>query len=117
MPPEFDGPVEGRSPCPKCGTTGRKSSRVIHDRLQTKDSVRRGVTRGLNDTRVNVLFVLIAIGVGVGATAGFEENSVLVGVAFGFGAFILATVLLTLIYRWPWLRAKVMAAMHLVTGK
>lgn len=88
-----------------------------HETLSASDEVTRQVVRGITEARIAVLLVLVALSIGVGVTAGFEENSVVIGVGCGLVAFFVVMGLLALVYRWGWLRHKAMALMHLVTGK
>lgn len=84
----------------------------------TSDMVARvDVIRGVNEVRVAALFVLLSISIGVGVTAGFEQNSPPIGVGCGGLTFLLLVGLLTLVYRWPWLRHRVMVLMHWITGQ
>lgn len=109
--------AEGRTPCPGCGSTSRHQTRVLAENLTTTDAVSVDVMRGVNEVRVAVLFVLLSVSIGVGVTAGFEEDSAAVGAAFGALAFFVVMVLVSLVYRWGWLQHRVMALMHWVTGQ
>jgi hypothetical protein len=109
--------AEGRTPCPGCGSTARQQTRVLAEDLTTTDAVSVDVMRGVNEVRAAVLFVLLSVSIGVGVTAGFEENSPLIGVAYGALAFLVVMVLVSLVYRWAWLQHRVMTLMHWVTGR
>lgn len=81
------------------------------------DEISVRVRRGVNEVRVAVLFVLLGISIGVGVTAGFEQNSALLGLGVGALTIGVLIILLRLVYRWPWIQHRVMALMHWVTGK
>lgn len=104
--------TDARTPCPACGSSARRYSLRIADTVTATDEVSIRVRRGVNEVRVAVLFVVLGISIGVGVTAGFEQNSAPLGLGVG-----LLIVLLRLVYRWPWLQHRVMALMHWVTGK
>lgn len=117
-PPEIAGPAEARDPCPECGSKGRAFEVGVEDMIAVSDLVASArVTRGLTDARIAVLFVLIGIASTVGTTAGFAEHSVLIGLAWAAAAVVLGIALLTLVYRWPWLRHQTMEGMHRITGR
>jgi hypothetical protein len=117
-PPEIGGPVEGREPCPKCGSKKRAFEAGIAEFLAISDMVGKPrVIRGLNEIRVAALLALLGVAVAVGSTAGFQQSSVLAGMIWGIGAFFVGAGFVALLYRWSWLRAKTMSAMHALTGK
>jgi hypothetical protein len=116
-PPEVR-PESERRPCPDCGSIHREGAVAASEIVGLSDIVASPrVIRGLTDTRVTVLFVLLGIAATVGTAAGFAEESVAIGFVWAVGAVVVGTALLTLIYRWPPLRALTMEMMHRITGK
>jgi NAD-dependent SIR2 family protein deacetylase len=67
--------TDERTPCPACGSSARHYSLHISDTVTVTDEVSTRVRRGVNEVRVAVLFVLLGVSIGVGVTAGFEQNS------------------------------------------
>jgi len=77
-------------------------------------SVELAVLRGINETRVAVLFLLITIGIGVGFGAPWDWWARLIAaiVSLPLSAAVVAIAL-----RWGPARNRVMAFMHLLTGR
>jgi hypothetical protein len=81
------------------------------------DSVSVEVVRAVNAIRLAVLITLLTLGATAGFSAGFAENSVFLGFAWGVGAVIVGIGLLAFVLRVSWLRNKTMAAMYWITGE
>jgi hypothetical protein len=73
-------------------------------------SARLSVDRGLNDMRLAVLGILVAIGLTVGLGVHGEW---FVRIAWGVGSVAVAVLLI----KWPWSRHKMMLFMHWLTGQ
>jgi hypothetical protein len=79
-------------------------------KLELSTSVKGTVERGLNETRLAVLGILVGIGlaVGFGVPGPWE-----VKLAAGLGSFAVACLLI----RWTWSRHHLMEFMHWLTGR
>jgi DNA-directed RNA polymerase subunit RPC12/RpoP len=116
-PVEESGNPSEREPCPNCGSTRRHHTRVLQEEFQAVDAISVVVVRAVNEVRLAVLAILLSIGAAAGFSAGFAEESVALGLAWGIGAIIVSVLLLAAILRIAWIRDKAMAAMYWVAGK
>jgi hypothetical protein len=78
-------------------------------RATASASLTTSVERGLNELRLAVLGILVAIGlaIGFGVPGGWP-----IKLAAGLGAFAAACILI----RWKWSRHQLMSFMHRLTG-
>ena len=103
-------PAAERRPCPACGSLARVVE--IRATLEGRSSleVKLDVVRGLNEIRLAVLGILVAIGLTVGFGV---QSSWWVRVLAGGGSFALPLSLLA----WPRSRHLLMALMYRVTDR
>lgn len=102
-----------RKPCPKCGSTRREHFVSVHSEIRLESSVEAEVERGLNDTRLAVLGILVGIGLTVGLAVGFGVSSLAWGFLAGIGSFVLACVAIG----WGRSRHFLMEFMYRLTGQ
>jgi hypothetical protein len=107
---EAEAPGETRKPC-ACGSTARTHEQSAAAIVSTSSvSAAVSVERGLNDTRLAVLGIIVAIGLTVGFGV---DGAWFVRVAWGAGALALALIVI----RWRWSRRRLMALMYWLTGQ
>lgn len=104
-----DLPASERKPCPKCGTLSRQFYGSVSSTIHVTSSVEATVERGLNDTRLAVLGILV----GISLTVGFGVQTCWpYRVALAVGSFVFAAGLI----RWRRSRHWLMKFMHWLTG-
>jgi hypothetical protein len=103
-------PPAERKPCPNCGTLTRTISVEAAVVARAVVSAAGSVERGLNDTRLAVLGILVTIGltVGFGIDAAWPWR-----VVAGVGSFAFAAFLIW----WRWSRHRMMDFMHRITDR
>jgi hypothetical protein len=109
-----EAPGAPREPCPNCGSTARQHAVELASSVTVTGSMTATVERGVNVMRATVLFLLLTIGltVGFGAPWAWWARLVASVVAVVFSATFVAVAL-----RYPPVRKRVMALMHLLTGE
>jgi DNA-directed RNA polymerase subunit RPC12/RpoP len=98
-----------RTPCPECGSTRRTKYASATATVEAKVTVQGVVERNLNDTRLAVLGILVAIGLGVGFGV---APPVWAGALAGLGSVVVFGWLI----HWPASRRRLMDLMHWLTG-
>jgi hypothetical protein len=101
-------PVAERLPCPACGSLTRMVGARISVEARSSLSVKLDVARGLNEIRLAVLGIVVAIGLTVGFGV---QSSWWVRLLAGVGSFGLTLGLLA----WPRSRHLLMTLTHRVT--
>jgi hypothetical protein len=109
---EPDGiPAEERKQCPNCGSTGRLHEGSATAVSRVSVSAEASVERGLNDVRLAVFGVIIAVpfsAAALAAPAGWP-----IALVVGVGSAVLTVVA----FRWRPARHLLMEAMHRITGQ
>jgi hypothetical protein len=89
---EYDQPE--RRPCPECGSTTRTIEASVNVTAEALAAVEAKVERGLNETRLALLGILVTVGLTVGFAVGFGVPSLLWGIAAGLVSVGLACAFL-----------------------
>jgi hypothetical protein len=102
-------PMEERKPCPECGSKFRMISAGLHVRAEGNVTLEGSVRRGMNETRLAVLGILVTISLGVAALV---PESWWARLLAGIGSFAVASLLIA----WPRSRHLMMSYVHRITG-